>query len=509
VPSIARLHAALLCAAGFGPRAVRTGPDSLDVREEDRAALLWLEANPPDSVSIPALHVNIAYPVAYRDDGTIKRTKSAAAIKAATIKKLDKTPGGGTAVAGRFAWIWSVPPPPEVRAPLEALCPDVGYLGTTESPARLTVCDGEEIEPTADLDQNADMFTSGVTAVARPLPGRTAELTQAHEQASGKPPSPAQDRIGTDEKSLSPVPPRRSVAAARYRQRARAVAAAPWDTAIVLPLSRVISEEKRVRWAVAAHRKLVSLIGYGAPPLVTGIYPPGSGRPANRLALHVLGPETPKVPFRLRDGQGNPRSALLLLVPANAEAGDLETLQRALAGLSSLYGPGGEHARVDQAAMLVLDGGEFWEAPDAGCTRLWETVPAAVPDTRGNAGWTFADAALLSLAFVWKGRLPKAEGRGDQYYEELVEAVRAQGAQAVQAQPMRTSDVGRYAHKVNEHAVVRPYRAVLSLGHLSGDRVVQAIGQSRHLGGALLVPRDIPSTGSDLATGIGGDSGSR
>ena len=28
VPSMARLHAALLCAAGFGPRAVSTGPDS-------------------------------------------------------------------------------------------------------------------------------------------------------------------------------------------------------------------------------------------------------------------------------------------------------------------------------------------------------------------------------------------------------------------------------------------------------------------------------------------------
>jgi CRISPR-associated protein Csb2 len=58
-------------------------------------------------------------------------------------------------------------------------------------------------------------------------------------------------------------------------------------------------------------------------------------------------------------------------------------------------------------------------------------------------------------------------------------------------QPLRTSSVDRYVHKVNEHAVVRPYRAVLSLGGLAGDRVVQAIGQSRHLGGGLLVPRDV------------------
>ena len=65
VPSVARLHAALLCAAGFGPRAVSTVPDSLDVREEDQAALRWLEDNPPDSVAIPALQINVAYPVAY------------------------------------------------------------------------------------------------------------------------------------------------------------------------------------------------------------------------------------------------------------------------------------------------------------------------------------------------------------------------------------------------------------------------------------------------------------
>ncbi len=108
VPSVARLHAALLCAAGFGPRAVSTGPDSLDVREGDQAALRWLEENPPDSVAIPALQINIAYPVAYRDDGTIKRSRASA-----SIKKLAKSPGGGTAVAGWFAWIWTEPPPPE------------------------------------------------------------------------------------------------------------------------------------------------------------------------------------------------------------------------------------------------------------------------------------------------------------------------------------------------------------------------------------------------------------
>ena len=47
-------------------------------------------------------------------------------------------------------------------------------------------------------------------------------------------------------------------------------------------------------------------------------------------------------------------------------------------------------------------------------------------------------------------------------------------------------------HRVNEHAIVRPYRATLTVGDLGGDRTVQAIGQSRHLGGGLLVPIDLP-----------------
>jgi CRISPR-associated protein Csb2 len=333
VPSVARLHAALLCAAGFGPRARSTGTDSLEVRDEDLAALRWLEETPPDSVSIPALEINIAYSVAYRDDGTIKRSKAAA-----SIRKLVKSPGSGTAVAGRFAWIWTQPPPPQVRRALEDLCPDVAYLGTTESPARVWAVAGDEIEATADLDEAASMFSEGVTALARPMRGRTSELMAAHQQASGRPPSLAADKVKAAEKSLSPVPRRDAVTTVRYRDRIRPPAQAPWQTAIVLPLDRAVSEEYRVGWAVAAHRALVRLICYGAPPMVTGAYPPGTPRPANRFAFHLLGPETPASPVHLRDSANRPRSALLMLVPAGAEAADLDALQRGVAGLASVRG---------------------------------------------------------------------------------------------------------------------------------------------------------------------------
>jgi CRISPR-associated protein Csb2 len=494
IPSIARLHAALVCAAGSGPRAVSVDGDALDISEEDRAALGWMEEHPPDSIHIPALEINLAYGTAYRSDGTIRRSKSVA-----SIRKLAKTAGGGAAVGGCFAWIWREPPPLEVRGSLEQLCLDVAYLGTSESPVRLAAVTADQVEATADLDETAGLFSAGVTAVQRPVRGRTGELVAAHRAVSGKPPSAARDRVGTAEKSLSPVPPRGAVATARYRHRERRTAQAPWPTAIVLPMDRQVSEEYRVGWAVAAHRALVKLVGYGAPPLLTGAYPPGTRPPANRLALQVLGPETPSAPVALLDAEGRGRSALLVLVPADADADDLEALQRALTGLTSLRGPAGALARVEPARMRVLDGGEFWLPPAPGRIRLWETVPAAVPDTRGYDGWTFADAARLSLGFVWKGYLPQARGRGQERDRQLADAVSGLGTAVVHVRAERTSQVGRYAHKVHEHAVVRPYRAVIRLDGLGGDRVVQAIGQSRHLGGGLLVPRDAVSAPSGAA----------
>src|ERR1035437_3811783 len=69
VPSVVRLHSALLCAAGFGPRAVPRDDSTLAVCEADQAALRWLEHNPPDGVRIPALEINVGRAVAYRDDG--------------------------------------------------------------------------------------------------------------------------------------------------------------------------------------------------------------------------------------------------------------------------------------------------------------------------------------------------------------------------------------------------------------------------------------------------------
>jgi CRISPR-associated protein Csb2 len=480
IPSVARLHAALLCAAGFGPRASERGTDELELDHTDEAALRWLEENPPDSVQLPGLLVNVGRVSAYRDDGTLKKNKDAL-----SIKKFPKSPDAGTAVDGRFAWIWREAPPEPVRAALEQLCPDVAYLGTTESPVRLSAVTGGDFGATHDRTAGAGLFTAGGTGIERPAPGRLAELSDAHRAAAGKPPSAAADKYGTDEKSLSPVPRRKATETAWYAPRAARPARVPWPEAIVIPMDAPVPEQERVAWAVATHRRLIQLIGFGAPPMITGAYPEGVPRPANRVALHFL---DDRMPARQR-GNG-----LVILVPEGADAADLDALRHAAAGLTSVRGRGGKKRKLDAKRLQVVSGNSFWAAPEPGTIRLWRTAPPAVPDTRGSRDeeWNFAHAALLSVGFAWKDRLPKVPGRGAARYRGLAAAASDAGVAVVHAKAIRTTYIDRYVHKVNDHAVVRPYTAVLSLGNLAGAGTIQAIGQTRHLGGGLLVPFDVP-----------------
>lgn len=474
IPSVARLHSALLCAAGFGPRAELRDAD-LAPNGADDAALRWLEENPPDAVSVPAMRVNRGNAVAYRDDGTLKRTRTAAAIK-----KFPKSADSSVAVDGRFTWTWSEVPPSGVVTALEALCPDVPHLGTTEAPVRLTTSHSPT-DSTHTLDPDAGLFTGNGEDIDLPVPGRIDELMAAHATTRGRVPTAKQDATTADERSASAVPPRSAARAARYTAVAATSSDVPWPDVLVAPLDRRIPEQDKVRWAVAAHRALIRSIGTGAPPLLTGAYPPGVARPTNRVALQVLDVDGPIG-----------TSALAVLLPRAADPGELGAVLGALRNLPSFRGPRGVVARLDHA--VYRSGSRFWPDQSPGTVRLWRTSPPAVPDTRGHGTeWTFAHAALLSLGFVWQDtHLPAIPGRGDVRCRALVAAANDAGAAAVAVEPLRTSAVQDYAHRVNEHAVVRPYLATLSVGSLGGERTVQAIGQSRHLGGGLLVPVDLP-----------------
>jgi CRISPR-associated protein Csb2 len=458
--------------------------------EDDEAALRWLEDNPPDEVSVPALQVNQGgVAVAYRDDGTIKKTK-----QDMVIKKNAKRPDVSVAVQGSFAWTWSKTPPAQVLNALTALCPDVPYLGTTESPVRLSTSLEGQVQSTHALDREAGLFTTVAGEdVEVPVTGRYAELARAHEGATGPGPSAARDKWSADEASRSHVPPREAVALARYTPVDAPTADVPWPDVLLLPLDRPVPETYRVGLAVAAHRALIRAIGENIPPLISGAYPTRI-RPANRLAIQII---DPSMPVDLPPGC---KAALALLIPRGAEPADLDRLAHGVTQLTSVRGPGGHLHRITGKPRRV-SGAEFWNEPASALDtlRVWHTAPAAIPDTRGGSQspWTFAHAALLSLGFVWKDHLPPVTGRGEQRWLAVVDAVNAAGAAVITANPLRSSDVQHYVHKVNDHAVVRPYHAQMWLGDLCRPRTIQAIGQSRHLGGGLLVPRDVPQ-GSPL-----------
>ena len=492
VPSVSRLYSALLCAAGFGPRA-RSAGDVLTVADPDAEALRWLERNPPDEVHIPPLTVNAGRVTAYRDDGTLTGSKAALGTR-----KLAKVPDASVAVAGRFTWTWTQPPPPVVAQALAELCPDVPYLGTSESPVRLRASQGADADvepvpaPTHRLDPEAGLFTPGGCDLELPVTGRLEELTAAHRTATGRAPSVARDKYGTDESSSSPIPTRRAVALARYAPVTDPLVDVPWPQVVLVPIASMqlavqgLRERDRVRCAVAVHRALIRIIGDGAPPLITGAYPKGVRAPTNRLAVHFL---DTGMPVHLPGGEN---TALALMIPAGARPTDLEVLAAAVDALTSFRTSATAGYTVTGPARTV-SGAALWRERLPGMLRLWRTGVPAVPDIRGvSGGWTFTDTALLSLGFVVRDRFGRVPGRRDEHYRNIVSRVGDAHAVVMDARPLRTSRVQDYVHKVNDHAVVRPYRATLALGDLVPDRCLLAIGQSRHLGGGLLVPFDVP-----------------
>ena len=140
----------------------------------------------------------------------------------------------------------------------------------------------------------------------------------------------------------------------------------------------------------------------------------------------------------------------------------------------------------------MLSGAEFWSPVPAGQARTWVTATPAIPESRPVRGrpWTIGDAALLSVGLVLRDcfRLPASRAAR---YETLLAGVAAGGGVVIEAHKL--NDAGwRYVHHVTIEAAVQPYRAALRLGSLASDRAILAIGQSRHLGGGLLVPLDMP-----------------
>jgi CRISPR-associated protein Csb2 len=472
LPSPARLHAAVLCAAAAGTRA-QLVDGRLEPSAEDQTALEWLERNPPTGLVVPEKVLNASDSTAHRRNGLVR--KDGGQWNPAKTEERDAV--GSVAVGGAFGWVWDPPPPAAVRLALGELCADVPHLGEAES---VTVLATGEAEPTLVLDPEADLFGPVGDDLTVAQAGRTAALTEAHKAIAHPIPSNRSDAHRSSEQSLTTPPSTSKTRVARYRAPDAAPAALPWVTAIVIPFEQrwEIAPETRVSWAVAAHRALIGTIGDGAPSVLTGVYASGAPRPANRVAIHV-------VPRSLRS-PGESGSEILVLIPAGVDTTELTIVAAAVQRMSRLRGK-------SLGSSIFVNAAELWPAVAPGALRVWRADPVAVPDTRPVRGgpWTAQDAALLSVGLVHRD-LWELRGRGDRWFREVAAVAAGRGFEVLHAQRAPGLDVGRFVHTVPRGHLVQPYS--LWMRTPTHPRAALALGQSRHLGGGLLIPHDLPQS---------------
>jgi CRISPR-associated protein Csb2 len=475
LPSPARLHAALLSAAGAGVRAVLAA-GGLEPSQTDRAALVWLEVHSPDAIAAPESVVDAGLADAFRAEGFfgIRGKERVLAVRQDHL--------GAVALSAPVAWVWEREPPADVVGALAALCREVSHLGTAESPVVLRV---DDATPTHRLDPEAGLFVGSGLEVDVPRPGRTALLERAFAAGGGRRPSASADRPSRSEGAARSPVEREGLSTARYVPLVGPPPAAPWPTVVLLPVDEQLPADTRVAWAVALHRALISRIGDGSPSIVTGRYEPGVPRPANRLAIQYVPLVVPAAPDTGTAG------AFALLVPGDADPADLAVLDRAVRDLAEVRLGARWIIRL-RHGLRVLSGAEFWSPVPAGQARTWVTATPAIPESRPLRGrpWTIGDAALLSVGLVLRDRFRLPASRVARY-EALLAGVAAGGSVVIEAHKLN-DDGRRYVHHVTPETAVQPYRAALRLGSLVSDRAILAIGQSRHLGGGLLVPLDMP-----------------
>lgn len=493
-PSPARLFSALVSAACTGTTATTQG----ELSHGALAALRWLEEHPPSGLRMPptmAVRTSHRTRVAYCDTGVVETNQS---TKKKEIKKKSKPISDGVAVAGGFAWIWDEMPT-AVQEALTGLCADIPHLGEADSVAVFEVETG--VEPTLRIDEQATDFTPGGLRLPVPAPGRAKVLARLHaETRPTKWPTARDDALKASESIVVFPTSTECLRTVRYTgveaESGRGISTgfgSPWNEVLVLLAGDGSGQEfsalRRLDWCVGFHKALISRIGYGAPAVVTGRYPEGLKLPANRLAIQYV-PASVFARSRIgRDASGAP-GAFLVMLPADISAPEAKVVRQGLDGMRHVT------SRWGKARLRPLGkgyrAGDFWAAPASGTTRLWSPTPVAVPEVvRQRGQWTFEDAILLSLGFVWRDALEPV-GKGPQGYRDLVQQVRALGASAMWYERV-TKRAPAYAHKMPQGMVAQPYHALIHTGELLPDSALAAVGQSRHLGGGLLVPADLPT----------------
>jgi len=477
-PSPLRLHSALLNAAAEGTA-------SEDGQPSDKAlkALKWLETHPPTGLYQPGtvFQNQSTNRFSYRDIGTFEN-----AIKTDSKhirKKVAARPiSDGVAVRSSFGYVWN-DVPEEFAETISRLAEDVPYLGESHS---VVVLATEKIEPNWLFAPTANCFTRGAQAQQVPAEGRTDTLIRAHNaQHGGKKPTKSKDKFGKSQKPQSEIPTLENTDEARYMPKKVELAAdSPWLSVFLFKLERPFRKRDRVRLCTTMHRSIISLIGYGASPIITGKYDQGVPQPANRLAIQYI-------PTDLAQLLGHNCPLLAIFVPTGVSDEELAQITRAIE-IKRLY------SRILGRVNISFENetrsaARFWPAPENNTIRLWTTEMPIVPETRrikqDGRTWSLGDSAMLSAAYVWRDEFDTS-GSGQHRYLSLRDQV-AEREVYVFDTSLVSHDTIRYVHHSHKSVPVQPYHATLDLGTLAHPQAAVMLGQSRHLGAGLLRPLDI------------------
>lgn len=499
-PETDRLFSALVAAAGAGPHAEwRNG--SLGIPTKHREALLWLELNPPDHLSVPDHRLSAPGATAYRVNGLVS--------KGTYASPTGKDAASSSSLAGPIRWRWNTAPA-HVVASLQDLAPEVTYLGEANSPVLVDVSeDVTEFPNELALVDEKELFPTASVPISTPLSGRLAALEASHAvrlptvyPQDGKPTATEEERHD--------FRPGAGLVLRWYRQAEDQTPTVhmPWDGVIVLEAQPADASTTwppmatdRVAWAVALHRALAKVLSPDAPPLLTGRYQPGAPIPANRLAIQLIGKDDP-LGWEMSRGTN---AAFALLMPSSASPQDQDAIVRAVQFLTGRTIYIGRAGSVRITRLQFIDGDGFWRTPQPGLERVWIPRPLAVAETRSQLRqsgrpWGLEDAALLAVGMVWRDAFG-LQGKGAPFYERLIGAARQQ-TEVLAPRQLVGQDLSKYVHRANPSTVITAYTALLRFAATVHPRGPLAIGQSRHLGTGLLVPLDVPASLLEQGSGL-------
>lgn len=539
-PSQERLYRALVSVAYgvFGFKSSDSQESTID-DQSVREALAWMEGNPPDAIRLPAVVAvslrNTTRAVAYRNQGSwdkkLRSTTKAAAAYSSVAYDISE--------AGDLVWQWQESPSPRVIKVLGDLCWEVPYLGEACTPVHVVTESGDEYPLPESWKRTEGISLSSLQSMIVfhiPWNGHLQELQQGYLQAYPKcvcKPSETKQEMGASSKNVLSNTLYVSVRQIGYTNAETGGAGdntfiAPWNQCFFIPVTNPQEwrprENQLVAWAVAMHRLLVRQWGSDVSPMLTGRYLVPDGferRPANNVAIHVLTSDVSSVVTEELRGL---LPGFLIMVPYDmpvAEVSRLAEICDSVEGRSLFYSAKEDTLRL--GGMQELESTHIWAPVPDRKKRFWfpyplcirETYPVKHPTDRKRR-WGTKESIALAIGHTLRDSFSKAAGASGQRgencsesengndYWSLIERVCAADSpvRIYNAHPESRTMMADYVHRTQRNALLAGASAWLSFSDECGlNQTVMAIGQTRHLGGGLLIPLDISNILIDNVSG--------